>query len=355
MEIQLAENIKRLRKERTLTQEQLAEAMGVTVGAVYKWESGQSMPEIRLLVEIADFFGVSVDAILGYTWQADNASSIVKKLSGYALSKNFGEGLRYAEKALKKYPNHFEIACEAAELYLLAASFDREKAWRAIEIYREAIRLIAQNSHTQVNAETLENCIALCYSRLGKTDEAIAILEKNNAEGRSEYRIGAILAEVDGREDEALAHLSNSFVLCWSQMYSICIGYANAYFKKGAYDQMKKLMHWLYDAGQGLRDPERVHYLDRAHVGIFVFLAEAARAEGDSTAAREWLRRARDLARRFDRAPNFDFGEIYFYHSPDSAVAYDSMGDTAMDIIHNFLRKNPEMLPLWEELENEEE
>lgn len=56
MEIQLSENIKRLRKAHALTQEQFAEAMGVTVGAVHKWEIGRSMPEIPLLIEIADFF-----------------------------------------------------------------------------------------------------------------------------------------------------------------------------------------------------------------------------------------------------------------------------------------------------------
>ena len=37
MDISIAENIRRLRKERSLTQEQLAEALGVTVGAAYKW------------------------------------------------------------------------------------------------------------------------------------------------------------------------------------------------------------------------------------------------------------------------------------------------------------------------------
>nr|MCR4556847.1 helix-turn-helix domain-containing protein [Saccharofermentans sp.] len=54
MQIKLSENIRSLRKEHKLTQEQLADALGVTVGAVYKWETGLSMPEIRLLMELAD-------------------------------------------------------------------------------------------------------------------------------------------------------------------------------------------------------------------------------------------------------------------------------------------------------------
>lgn len=54
MKINISENIKNLRKAHSLTQEQLAETLGVTVGAVYKWESGLSIPEVKLIMEIAD-------------------------------------------------------------------------------------------------------------------------------------------------------------------------------------------------------------------------------------------------------------------------------------------------------------
>ena len=43
MEMRLAENIRTFRKQRKLTQEQLAEALGMTPGAVYKWEAGGSL------------------------------------------------------------------------------------------------------------------------------------------------------------------------------------------------------------------------------------------------------------------------------------------------------------------------
>ena len=46
MEMMLAENIRRFRKERGLTQEQLSEVLGVTAGAVYKWEARLSLPEL---------------------------------------------------------------------------------------------------------------------------------------------------------------------------------------------------------------------------------------------------------------------------------------------------------------------
>ncbi len=64
--MQLSNNIRAFRKEHSLTQEQLAQALGLTTGAVYKWEAGLSTPDISLIVELADFFDTSVDVLLGY-------------------------------------------------------------------------------------------------------------------------------------------------------------------------------------------------------------------------------------------------------------------------------------------------
>ena len=66
MEIRLGKNIRAFRKQRSLTQEQLAEVLGVSTGAVYKWEADLSIPELGMILEMADFFDTSVDVLLGY-------------------------------------------------------------------------------------------------------------------------------------------------------------------------------------------------------------------------------------------------------------------------------------------------
>ena len=65
--IKINEQIAFLRKQKGLTQEELANALGVTNQAVSKWESAQCCPDIQLLPDLAKIFDVSGDELLGYT------------------------------------------------------------------------------------------------------------------------------------------------------------------------------------------------------------------------------------------------------------------------------------------------
>lgn len=64
--LKLNEQITFLRKEKGITQEELAQAIGVTNQAVSKWESAQCCPDIQLLPDLADYFGVSIDELMGH-------------------------------------------------------------------------------------------------------------------------------------------------------------------------------------------------------------------------------------------------------------------------------------------------
>lgn len=62
-EIRINENIRKYRKEMGIGQETLANALGVTIQAVSKWETAGSMPDITLLPQIAEFFGVTLEEL----------------------------------------------------------------------------------------------------------------------------------------------------------------------------------------------------------------------------------------------------------------------------------------------------
>lgn len=65
MEESLGQRIARLRRNKGLTQEELGDKVGVSSQAVSKWETDSSVPDVMLLVKIANLFDISVDELLG--------------------------------------------------------------------------------------------------------------------------------------------------------------------------------------------------------------------------------------------------------------------------------------------------
>lgn len=67
--LNLSDNIIRLRRERKITQEELADFLGVSKAAVSKWENAQSTPDLMLLLELSAYFGTTIDELIGYKAQ----------------------------------------------------------------------------------------------------------------------------------------------------------------------------------------------------------------------------------------------------------------------------------------------
>ena len=167
MQIRLAENIRALRRQHRFTQEQLAEGLGVTPGAVYKWEAGLSQPELAIIVELADLFDTSVDVLLGYEMKDNRRQTAAERLQRYRVEKD-RTGLAEAEKALQKYPNDFEIVYRSAALYRVFGIVETDEALlrRALALLEKARLLLPQNtdpklSETVLYAETAQTLSAL--------------------------------------------------------------------------------------------------------------------------------------------------------------------------------------------------
>ena len=89
----ISENLLRLRKEKNLTQANIADKLGVSFQAVSKWECGSSLPDIELLPAIADIFGVTIDALFGQEKVLANPSGKIRIVAyrGNEIIESFGE------------------------------------------------------------------------------------------------------------------------------------------------------------------------------------------------------------------------------------------------------------------------
>lgn len=117
MTIYFGENLKRLRKEKELTQETLADFLGVSFQAISKWERGETYPDITMLPAISSFFGVSIDDLIGID-KVQNEQKINEYLELYDNMKLKDTSLVFAEfrKAVKEFPGDFRILIRFMEL-----------------------------------------------------------------------------------------------------------------------------------------------------------------------------------------------------------------------------------------------
>ena len=102
MQLKLSENIKRYRKEMNLTQEELAEALGVTIGAVSKWENGNNVPDIMTLMELANFFNISMDELLSFDMSSKKIEDMCKKMDEYSINHRFDEAISVVNDAVSR-------------------------------------------------------------------------------------------------------------------------------------------------------------------------------------------------------------------------------------------------------------
>ncbi len=333
MDMKLAENIRSFRKARKLTQEQLAEVLGVTPGAVYKWEAGLSIPDIGLIMEMADFFDTSVDVLLGYRMKDNRMKETVARLKKYRHDKD-PAGLVEAEKALKKYPNSFEIVHESAALYRAFGleSGKKEHALRALELFIKSFPLLAQNEDPEIGELTIYGAMADVYKMLDENEKALELLKQHNVGGYYCDRIGLTLTD-DSGTDEAVPYLSEALIIHVTALVRTVMGYFNVYMNRGDFSSACAIMHWCTDVLSGLRRPETPSFLDKINGPCFACMAFAQYQTGDSDAARASLESAKRIAEAFDAAPNYDGNAVRFVEHPEKMSAYDDLGATAMQSV----------------------
>ena len=381
MEHALAANIRAFRKARRLTQEQLAEVLGVTAGAVYKWESGLSVPELDLIVEMADYFDSSVDALLGYRPRDNRLDATVRRLAQYCRSRE-PEALTEAEKALKKYPNSFEIVHSCAQVYMVfgVGSRGRQNARRALELLEQARLLIGQNTDPEISEQTIcgeiagarlllpQNTdpgigeltivgeIAGVCTLLGEYEKSVELMKRHNTNAIFSEDIGIVQSIYLNRPGEAEPYLTQALLKALSAQLDAAAGFAFVFFSRGDYASAEEILRWSLDSLRGLRKGDSFSVLDKVCASLFLLLAFTQRKTGRSEEARETLRAAREMARRFDASPDYGIGELRFGRIPEDASVYDALGTTAsesMDTLRGLLG-DPELDALWKEAEKDD-
>lgn len=103
----IAEVIRKYRKEAGLTQEEMANRLGVTTPAVNKWENGNSNPDIELLAPIARLLHISLDTLMSFHEELtpSEIGDIIREMDTMFVSEGFETVYEWAADKIKEYPN----------------------------------------------------------------------------------------------------------------------------------------------------------------------------------------------------------------------------------------------------------
>lgn len=352
MRVKLSENIKRFRKERKMTQEQLAEAMGVSASAVYKWESGQTSPDLSLIFSMADLFGTSTDVLLGYEWQKGSAGEALRQIRALREEKHYGDAVAEAEKALKKFPNNFNIVYQGGLVYLeLSRTFDmsdgttpeQEKAHsRGIELFEHACELLPQNTDESISEVSIRRKMAALHTNCTYAYRAIDVLKNSNVCGVNNALIGMLYADLLHDTDEAEKYFGKAFGTLMGDVDAVLTGFVNVFFQKKDYDSAIDCVHWLRKALRGIQPEEELTQFDKYDCVLLSIIALCCCFKGDYAKAKQYNKEALEKAIRYDAAGPEDIRPMKIYEAmhiqeqPSYGVRYG----TAMECLED--RFSPE-------------
>ena len=186
----LGETIRRLRKLHDTTQETLADAVGVTIPAVSKWERGECLPDVTLIVPLAAYFGITTDELLGVSEETKQAK-IQKWYDDYLpylyrMTKEIDqEHFDRLLALMTEYPNDFELMSSYIVFAVLDPEFygepdrtekSRKKNFKKIE---ECCRTIIDKCTDEIKRQTAFAELAELYASDGRLEEGEKLLTEN--------------------------------------------------------------------------------------------------------------------------------------------------------------------------------
>ena len=336
MELKLAENIKRMRKERQLTQEALANALGVTVGAVYKWEADLTSPEISMLVRIADLFDTSVDTLLGYE-MADKRKGSITDYIYSLLAKKDHSALEEAEKALIRYPNDYHVVVAAGNTFSAFGMEEKNKDMmkRAIMLFEKALCIVPFDVNPRFGRMSIIGNIAVLYFLIDEKDKALSMMIENNEGGVFSSKIAWLTSMTGDTGEDCYQQLCTSFSILYFELINVTMGLLYYYKNKGDLNGIKTIARWCIEYSENIRKTKDPCFFDKINCTCLTAESYAYFKGGDKEKAKALLSEAYELAEFFDSSEEKTKDIIKLFDSQQDAGLFSILGGTGMESVQS--------------------
>lgn len=204
MNLLIGENIKRIRRNRNLTQEEVAAHLGISFQSISKWERGDGYPDITMLPALANYFEISVDELLGMSEIAKNDH--YNEINRIWVENNkkglHHENVALMRQSLKSFPNNALLLVQLSTSLEKLDGTDDEK----LRYLRESIlvqeQILRYGEDSEVRSATRYN-ICFTYWKVGEYDKALE--QANKLPNLYKARENALVYLLRGEEKHKVA------------------------------------------------------------------------------------------------------------------------------------------------------
>ena len=200
MTIKIGEKIKQLRKKADVTQEKVAEYLGITFQSVSRWENGIAYPDIEILPAIANYFNVTTDELLGVDIanRQERVVEIRRQVQDNFNKGCIAENISILRVALNEFPNDYSLLSDFA-FYLQVDYENKEYITESMSIYE---RIMADCTDDAIRYSSIQ-FLAYLYKHNGDKKKTLEIANRLPYMNREEL----LCQLLDG--DDRTMHLQN--------------------------------------------------------------------------------------------------------------------------------------------------
>jgi transcriptional regulator with XRE-family HTH domain len=364
-EINIAKTLTDKRRAKKITQDELAEYIGVSKASVSKWETGQSYPDITFLPQLAAFFNISIDELMNYKPQLskEEIRKLYHNLAADFAGKPFDEVMEKCREIIKKYYTCFPLLLQIATLFVNHHMLAKEQEQRA-EILRETIRLcerIQSDSGDVWVAKEAALLKAACLLTLGEPQAVLDLLGETIRSDMPERSLISQAYQMLGNIDKAKEVGQIDMLLNLMSFFNSGISYAVL-----CTDEFER----AEEAFSRLLEVAKIYHIEKLNPNIMVLLyalgAQVFLAGGNKEKAIELLSRYVDLCvsgffpftmhgdAHFDRVDAWFEERVLGNASPrsESVIKQSMMCDILLNPMFMVLSESPEYKRVVEKMRN---
>lgn len=285
--IKFSENLKKLRKEKKLTQEELAGFFHISSQTLSKWERGDSTPDITMLPTIAGFFQISVDELLGMDElrQKDKLEELHSEWKENNSIGNDLENVRLMREALLRYPENYQLMMQLVISLEKSGGSDEEIQKNREEAIEVSERIVRHCPDDQIRNRVLFN-LSFSYFHSGNIE--LALERAGQLSGITKSRENALIMFEKGKDriqtgQSAVQSLIESI---YHQISCIC---NENYYKS---NQKIDLLNRFIKIAEIIYEQDDVAEVLRCKTNAYMKMADIYMMEQDFDKARDCLQLA---------------------------------------------------------------